>query len=164
LAQGAEEDAEEDTLLERRLERGLDRASSGQEACAPTLNAPATHAHARGAGHAPATGKELKVDSKVERVEKSQKVACLKEARARAAGDAEEQAMRWAAANAAADAAHPPNRAAQAARRREAQAAERQRKIGGHAGKPLALGPGVAGVSIGTNACKEHTHACKETC
>jgi hypothetical protein len=137
LAQGAEEDAEEDTSLEWQLERRLDRASSGQEACAPILNAPATHAHARGEGrgHAPATGKELKVDSKVERVEKSQKVACLKEARARAAGDAEEQAMLWAAANAAAD-AHPPNRAAQAARRREAQAAERQRKIGGHAGKP----------------------------
>jgi hypothetical protein len=162
------------------LERRLDHASSGQEACAPILNAPATHAHAHaergehahahahaGRGHAPATGKELKVDSKVERVqrvEKIEKVACLKEARARAAGDAEEQAMRWAAANAAADAAHPPNRAAQAARRREAQAVERQRKIGGHAGKPLALGPGVAGVSIGTNACKEHTHACKETC
>ncbi len=99
------------------------------------MNAPATHAHARGAGrgHAPVTGKEFKVDSTVERVDKSQKVACLKEARARAAGDAEEQAMLWAAANAAAD-AHPPNRAAQATRRREA--ADRQRKIGGHTGKP----------------------------
>ncbi len=147
------------------MRRRLDRASSGQEACAPILNEPATHAHAHahvGRGHAPATGNELKVDSKVEsveRVEKIEKVACLKEARARAA---EEQAMRWAAANAAADPAHPPNRAAQAARRREA--AERQRKIGGHAGKMLALAPGVAGVSIGTSACKECTHACQETC
>ena len=144
------------------MRRRLDRASSGQEACAPILNEPATQAHAHahaGRGHAPATGKELKIDSKVERVEKIEKGACLKEARARAA---EEQAMRWAAANAAADPAHPPNRAAQAARRREA--AERQRKIGGHAGKMLALAPGVAGVSIGTSACKERTHACQETC